>query len=146
VLGADAFAHTRTTLDFAKHTVTLAASPAIAGATSTPFEFDDFVPNLEVQLGPTPVTLALDTGDASTVEIASDYAQTHVVAANATTVRVGNVRLDGAKPTPTTRLVTPDRGVLGSGFFSHFVTTFDYAHERITLVPRPGDAAAKGTP
>jgi hypothetical protein len=146
VLGADAFAHTRTTLDFAKHTVTLAAPPAIAGATSTPFEFDDFVPNLEVQLGPTPVTLALDTGDASTVEIASDYAQTHVVAANATTVRVGNVRLDGAKPTPTTRLVTPDRGVLGSGFFSHFVTTFDYAHERITLVPRPGDAAAKGTP
>ncbi len=146
VLGADAFAHTRTTLDFSKHAVTIAAATTGASAASIPFEFENFVPNLEVGLGATPATLALDTGDSSTLELAADYAQTHVVAANATTLRVGNVVLDDVKPVPTARLSEPDRGVVGSGFFSHFVTTFDYAHERVTLVPRAGDVAAKVVP
>jgi len=36
--------------------------------------------------------------------------------------------------------------VIGSGLLQHFVTTFDYTHGRIGLVPQPHDADVKAVP
>jgi hypothetical protein len=142
VLGADAFAHARVTLDFAKRSVTLAAAdPGAAGG--IPLDFDNFVPNAGVTLGAVSVPLALDTGDTSTLELAADFAAAHAGAASATSIRLGNARLDGSSISTTSRLSAPARGVVGSGFFAHFISTFDYARGRLTLVPRAGDGAAK---
>ncbi len=142
VLGADAFAHARVTLDFAKHSVTLAADdPGATGG--IPLDFENFVPNAGVTLGALSVQLALDTGDTSTLELAADFAAAHAGASAGGSIRVGNARLDGSRISTTSRLASPDRGVVGSGFFAHFVSTFDYARGRLTLVPRAGDGAAK---
>ena len=112
-------------------------------ASGVALDFENFVPTVNVNLGAVSLPLALDTGDASTVELASDFAGQHATVAAATTVRIGAASLEGGHISTTGRIAAPDRGVVGSGYFAHFVTTFDYAHGRMTLVPRAGDADAK---
>ncbi|MBD5635555.1 MAG: aspartyl protease family protein [Candidatus Eremiobacteraeota bacterium] len=139
VLGADAFAHARVTFDFAKRTVSIApAGPAVANGLA--LDFENFVPAIDVELGGVPVQLPIDSGDASAVDLAADYATGHPAAAGASvTARVGGseiarVRVDTAK-----RPNAPNPGVIGSALLQHFVTTFDYAHARVGLAPRAGD-------
>jgi hypothetical protein len=146
VLGADAFANARISLDFERKVVTVAGAggPVAGGST---LSFENFVPTLAVALGGVPADLSLDTGDASAVELAADWAAAHPNAAgDSVTVRLGADDVSHVHVVATKRLGAPDRGVIGSGLLQHFVTTFDYAHARIGLVPQPRDADVKASP
>jgi hypothetical protein len=145
VLGADVFAHARVTLDFQKRSVTLASvnPPPANTANAVPLDFANFVPSVALELAGDSVQLSVDTGDASTLELAADYAAAHALEAAATSVRLGDDRLSGLQVGTTKRLSAPDTGVIGSGLLQHFVATFDYARTRLELMPRSGDPAVK---
>jgi hypothetical protein len=132
VLGADAFAHARVTLDFPAHSVTFASEkvPLSGGA---PIEFDSFVPTLGVSLGGTPATLALATGERAEIEVGSAFASAHPAAAAASDLRIGDEAVDRVRIATAQRLNTPGDGLAGSGFLRRFVTVFDYAHGRVAL-------------
>ncbi len=182
VLGADVFAHLRVSIDYARGEVRLApandspqpsamtSARAIArtltGPGSVPLEFANFVPVAQVRLGATAASLALDTGDESTVNLAGDYYARNPALftptgslpvagiGGASTELVGtipSISLAGFQVTrqrigATKGLVSTADGHLGSGFLAHFVTTFDYANARLELVPRGGDTAISVMP
>jgi hypothetical protein len=146
VLGADAFANARVTLDFQTRTVTIASATGAASpaANSLPLEFENFVPTIPIGFGSFTTQLAVDTGDASAVELAADFAALHPSAIGTdVTGKVGNVAVSGLRVTSTKRLQATDRGVIGSGLLQHFVATFDYARGRLGLVPAVHDAQVK---
>jgi hypothetical protein len=137
VLGADAFANARVSLDFPKRAITIAnANGAPSGGPSVMLEFQNFVPTAAVSLaGAQPLQLSVDTGDAAAVELASDYAAKHALEAGSETVGMGGAVAEHMRVETTKRLSAPDIGVVGTGFLQHFVASFDYAHGRLVLSP-----------
>jgi hypothetical protein len=132
VLGADAFAHARVTLDYRGRSVTFATNKApIAGG--QPIEFDSFVPMLGVSLGGTTATLALATGESAEIELGAEFASAHPAAVGAAGVRIGDETVDRVRIATGQHLTTPGDGLAGSGFLRRFVTVWDYAHGRIGL-------------
>jgi hypothetical protein len=134
VLGADAFAHARVSIDFPGRRVTFASDRApLSGGHA--IEFDSFVPTLGVSLGSTAATLAVDTGEPAELELGGDFASAHPAAVAASGLRIGDEAVDRVRIETAKHLSTPGDGLLGSGFLHRFVTVFDYAHERIALNP-----------
>jgi hypothetical protein len=159
VLGADAFARAKITIDYPARTVSLAPTPAAGDG--LPAVYADFIPVLAVRLGSLEAPLQVDTGDESTINLAYDFYQSHPAIFKTTgttgvagigggseqitgeiaSVRVGDATLTHQKIGATKALQSAAAGHLGSGFLAHFSVTFDYAHGTIALVPKVGDAA-----
>lgn len=169
VLGADAFAHARITIDAGRRTVAI-ASPSLASASAPPhavaIAFDNFVPTTNVRLGETGATLALDTGDESAVNLADAFYRQHLgifapsgsssvsgiggasdeVTGTLARLRLGDFEIAGPPIGATKHLPATGDGHLGSGLLRHFTTTFDYGRGRIELIARPGDGAVRELP
>lgn len=161
VLGTDVFARARLTIDYPMREVTFAPESSDPLEHPLPLAFQSVVPLVSVNLGGDSVPMLLDTGDQSTINLASWYYEAHPTLFKATTkMNVSGVggsaeQLIGEIPSVTLGdfLVAHQRigatkkpfatgdGHVGSGFFAHFRVTFDYAHGRIGLSPRSGDEA-----
>jgi hypothetical protein len=156
VLGADVLASTTIELDGAAHSVTF--DPASTeGGVSIPLIFSDFVPVLAVQLGDLGTKLALDTGDESNINLAYDFYRAHPqlfetrqersvrgiggnsieLIGSIPDVRIGNLDLHDQAIGATQSLRGTAFGHLGAGFLQHLRVIFDYAAERVLLVPEP---------
>jgi len=159
ILGADAFAHARVTLDFARREVRLDPSAAPRGGQS--IAFDGFVPVMAVGLDDLDALLQLDTGDDAAVDLSGDYYGRHPElftatgaasvsglggSAEATSGTISRVRFAGfeleRQPIVATKGLSFD-GHIGSGLLQHFVVTFDYQDGLASFVPRPGDVSVK---
>lgn len=162
VLGADAFAHARITIDYPRRLLALEPESAPAAeASSLPLSFENFLPVTPVALGTVKASLAIDTGDESAVDLSAEYYRLHPGLFKADTrARVAGIggtseellgtieRVDlGAyallhQPIgATAQVASTAEGRLGSGALAHFAVTFDYARRRVELSPRPGDPA-----
>jgi hypothetical protein len=161
VLGTDAFAHARITLDYPAHRVAIEPEAAQAAAGGVPIEFEGFLPVVPVELGATAARLTIDTGDESAVNLSREFYRLHpqIFTPNASSEVAGiggqgeellgtiaRVDLGGfallKQPIGTTNRSLPTaQGHLGSGALRHFVVTFDYAHHNLSLRPRDGDPA-----
>ncbi len=155
VVGADVFAATTVHLDNDAHRVVFGAPLPQTGYT-VPLEFDNFVPQVDVQLGAVPARLTLDTGDESTINLAFDFYQQHKAelfpATHESTVSgVGgsSVELEGTIPLvqiggyaiessaigATPNLPNTEHGHVGAGLLAHFDVTIDYAAGVLHFVP-----------
>ena len=164
VLGADAFAHARVTIDYGAREVAFAAAGGDAGpATALPMTFENFIPVVDVGLDATTVALAIDTGDAGTINLSYDYYERHPslfattghenvagiggtseeVTGDIGTIRVGRFELERQHVGATKKLAATAAGHIGAAILRHFTVTFDYAARRVELEPRPGDAAVR---
>jgi hypothetical protein len=140
VLGADAFAHARITIDYGARTVSFA--PSAASGSSGDLEFVDFIPVVPVRLDDALVHLAIDTADASAIDLSDDVYGAHPAFAKAaSTARLENFTVSGVAIGEMKKLATATQGHVGNGFLSHFTVTFDYAKLRVDLTPRSGDAS-----
>jgi len=166
ILGADAFAHARITVDYARGNVLIEPPSAPPADAALPLTFENFVPVAQVSLGDTPVALALDTGDESSINLSGDFYADHsglfaptasvpVAGIGGTseevTGTIASVRVAGfsvARQTigATKRLHATADGHLGSAFLAHFTVVFDYANARAELVPRADDPAVSRVP
>ncbi len=156
VLGADAFAHARVTIDFAAHRVAIgpesqAAVPSKA-ARRIPIVFDNFVPLAQVSFGSSVISLAIDTGDVGSITVsrafASDHPESFAADRSATTDVLGHVartrfgtgataELDNVPIRATKDIADTAKGHIGTAFLalSHESMTFDYTHNRIEFGP-----------
>ena len=159
VLGADAFAHARITVGYAKAVVTFAAESADARAGALPIGFENFIPVLSIRIGDETVPLAVDTGDESAINLADDYYQLHraifrpsgsvpvagiggtseEITGEVAHVRIGDFDVTRSRIGATKGALATARGHIGGGFLRHFDVTFDYGRARIELVPHPTD-------
>ncbi len=163
ILGADAFANARITIDYARRSLTIAPPGGGLAGDAIGLGFENFVPVVAAKVGDFDARLALDTGDESTINLAEQYYGAHPAIFKPTgkapvggvggtseeivgeieRVRVGNFSVEHQPIGATKHLAPTADGHLGDGFLSHFAVVFDYARERIGLVPRVGDAAVK---
>jgi hypothetical protein len=161
VLGTDAFAHAQVTIDYGARTATFAPTPASGDMGD--LTFTNFIPVAPIKLGDTPLRLAVDTGDESAINLSySVYTQhpsifkatgsapvsgiggsSEEVTGDLRSARLGNFELTNLKIGATKHLAATSEGHIGSGLLQHFSVTFDYAHARMDLVPRAGDASVK---
>jgi hypothetical protein len=161
VLGADALAHARITVDYPRKAVTVAPAGDAADRHPLALTFEHLIPIVDVRLADLNVRLMIDTGDDSAINLADDYYAQHRTLFKPTgKIRVGGAggtveqltgeisgvgisdftlqhQKIGAQPQPA----RVGDGHLGSGLLAHFSVTFDYARGRIDLEPRSGDSA-----
>ena len=166
VLGADAFAHARITIDAGRRSVVI-ASTSLASANVPPhavaIAFERFVPTTNVRVGDVAATLALDTGDESAVNLADAFYRLHPgiftpsgtssvsgiggasneITGTLARLRLGDFEIERPPIGATKHLPATGDGHLGSGLLRHFTTTFDYGRGRIELIARPGDGAVR---
>jgi hypothetical protein len=159
VLGADFFAHAHVTIDYPRRTITLAAESAPKDdADAIPIRFLNFVPVVAVQLTGLDAHLALDTGDESAINLGESYYKAHPglfkptgaayvggvggqseeITGEIASMQIGSRTLEHQRIGVTKRLAPTADGHLGSAFFSRFAIVFDYAHERVKLIPVTG--------
>jgi hypothetical protein len=156
VLGADMFAATTIELDNAAHRVVFGATAPQSGFT-VPLVFDNFVPVVDVQLGSLPASLALDTGDESSINLAYDFYQAHPDVFRTTNerdvggvggssvellgtiplVQIGGYSIESPAIGATRNLAGTALGHLGAGLLAHFNVTIDYAAGELHFVPLP---------
>ena len=165
VLGTDAFAHARVTIDYPQRLLALepesVASAKAAEASGLPLSFENFLPVTPVALGTANARLAIDTGDESAVDLSAEYYRLHpglfkpetrarVAGIGGTSeellgtierVELGAYALLHQPIGATEQAASTAEGRLGSGALAHFAVTFDYARCRVELRPRRGDAA-----
>ena len=154
VLGADVFAATTVELDNAGHRVVFGAAAPQDGFT-VPLAFDNFVPVVDVHLGTLPASLALDTGDESSINLAYDFYQAHPNLFPATgertvggvggssvellgtipQVQIGGYSIGSSTIGATQHLQGTALGHLGAGLLAHFNVTIDYAAGELHFVP-----------
>jgi hypothetical protein len=158
VLGTDALAHARVTIDYGAHTVAFAPSGT---GNDGDLSFKNFIPVARIKLDDVPLELAVDTGDESTINLSAELYASHPTLFKATgsaaisgiggaseqvtgeikTARLENFVVHDLKIGATRGLAATSSGHIGGGFFEHFRVTFDYARSSIELVPRAGDAS-----
>ncbi len=167
VLGTDVFARARITLAYGRRTVTFAPeSAAGAAGGGIALAFENFVPTLPLRIDEHVVTLAVDTGDESTINLAYEYYEAHPalfkpsgtvavagiggasdeLTGELTHLRVGDYDVLRPRIGATRRMPATARGHIGSGLLRHFDVTFDYRRSRLELAPRADDASVHTVP
>ncbi|MBC5810389.1 MAG: retroviral-like aspartic protease [Candidatus Eremiobacteraeota bacterium] len=162
VIGTDAIAHERVTIDYPRRQVTFANAGAdVSPEYALPLTFRQFLPIVSLGIGGTDIPVMLDTGDESTINLAFTYYQAHpdifqttskgrasgvggsaeVVSGEIPSARIGRFTIARPHISATRNLAPVGDGHAGSGLLAHFSITLDYTHERLELSPRPGDAA-----
>jgi hypothetical protein len=162
VLGTDALAHAAVTIDYAAKRVTFAPERAVrpdGGGVDVAFE--NFLPIVRANLGSVPARLAIDTGDESTINLSADFSRAHPgIFTQTATAHVGGIggaaeesigtiaradigdyALIGVPIAATSRALPTADGHVGGGALAHFTVLFDYAHGRVGLTPKRGDAS-----
>lgn len=154
VLGADVFAATTIELDSAAHRVVFGAAAPQSGFT-VPLTFDNFVPVVDVRLGTLPASLALDTGDESSINLAYDFYQAHSDLFPPTSerrvggvggssvevlgiiplVQIGGYSIQSSAIGATQNLQGTAFGHLGAGLLARFNVTIDYAAGELHFMP-----------
>ena len=156
VVGADVLASMPVTIDYNRHAIFFGGvTQADLAGTTIPLEFQNFVPVVNVTLGKSPTSLAIDTGDQSNINLAYDYYQHHSDLFKATkmanvsgvggssveyigeiaSVRIGTLTAQNQQIGTTKTLKGTADGHLGAGFLSQYRIVLDYAHERMRLYP-----------
>ena len=163
VLGADAFAHARVTIDYPRKRVTIAPASDVVDPHTLAVAFESFIPIIDMQLADLDVRLMIDTGDDSGINLADDYYALHrtlfkptgkariggaggtaeQITGEIPSVRIAGFTLEHQKIGAQKQTARIADGHLGSGFLAHFAVIFDYAHARVSLEPRSGDASIK---
>jgi hypothetical protein len=123
-----------------------------------PLAFDNFVPQVDVQLGtlPAQTQLTLDTGDESTINLAFSFYQAHKAQLFPPTsestvsgvggssvelqgtiphVQIGGYSIESSAIGATPSLPSTELGHLGAGLLAHFNVTIDYAAGLLHFVP-----------
>ncbi len=156
VVGADVLASMPVTIDYTRHAIFFGGeTPADLAGTTIGLEFQNFVPVVNVTLDSNPTSLAIDTGDQSSINLAYDYYQRHPDLFNPTTtesvsgvggnsieyigeiaiVRIGTLTAQNQQIGTTKTLKGTANGHLGAGFLSQYRIVLDYAHENMRLYP-----------
>ncbi len=156
VVGADVLAALPVTIDSKHHVVYFGANAAPADSgTAVPITFENFVPVVDVTLGPQPSALAVDTGDQSNINLAYDYYAQHEDLFTATStknvsgvggeseeiigeigsVRIGSITAEHQQIGATKTLHGTADGHLGAGFLSNYRVELDYARAVMRLLP-----------
>jgi hypothetical protein len=166
VLGSDALAAARVTLDYPNGNVTFAPPEASPGNATIPLRFERLLPVVGVQLGSLDSSLAIDTGDESSVDLAYSFYAAHSslftpngkrevegiggsseeVLGQISDVRVATFDVVNAPIGATRGGDGVADGHLGSGFLKHFAVTLDYRHARLGLTAHRGDSAVHTDP
>jgi hypothetical protein len=157
VIGADVFASTPITIDYAKHALYFGGdTQADRQGVTVPLAFENFVPVVSVTLGEQPASLAVDTGDQSNINLAYEYYQQHPSLFQATKteevsgvgghsteiigeiaqIRIGALTAENQQIGATQTLRGTANGHLGAGFLSKYRVTLDYAHQLLRLLPK----------
>ena len=149
ILGADAFAHARVTVDYAKREVEIASvSPSSTGG--EPMTFENFVPVVPIVLDGKAVTVQLATGDDGAILISRDYARSHPDVTNGrptgtiASVRLGPVVLENQPFDARETIAYSAR--LGSDVLRHCAVTFDYARSAVLFAPQQSALERKVAP
>ena len=77
VIGADVLANVQLQIDYASKTVRLSPPGAAIPGASVPLAFDRLLPFVAVRLGALDTSLAVDTGDASTIDLSLPFYDSH---------------------------------------------------------------------
>jgi len=149
ILGADAFAHARVTVDYANREVELApASPASSGG--VPLTFDNFVPVVPIELDGKAVTVQLATGDDGAIVISRDYAERHPDVTNGrktgtiASMRLGPLELENQPFDARENIAYSAR--VGSDVLRHCAVTFDYARGAVIFASQQSALQQKPSP
>jgi hypothetical protein len=154
VLGADVFGATTVELDNAAHRVVFGGAAPQSGFT-VPLAFDNFVPVVDVRLGALPASLALDTGDESSINLGYDFWRAHSdlfplsgerpvggvggssveVMGTIPLVQIGGYSIQSSAIGVTQNLQGTALGHLGAGLLAHFTVTIDYAAGELHFIP-----------
>jgi hypothetical protein len=155
VIGADVLASIPVTIDYAKHALYFGNQEPAPTGTTVPLQFENFVPVVSVALNDRESSLAIDTGDQSTINLGYDYYQRHPDLFHATRtenvsgvggssveligeiakVQIGTLTAENQQIGTTKTLKGTADGHLGAGFLSQYKVVLDYAHERMRLLP-----------
>jgi hypothetical protein len=155
VLGADILAATGVEIDSGAHVIRLSA-PAERSRVMVPISFQNFVPVVNVGLGPLAAELAVDTGDESNINLAYDFYAKHPELFDVTQrrfvsgiggssvellgeipeVRIGDYRTGPQRIGTTQTLHGTAFGHLGAAFLQQFIVVLDYAAGELGLTPR----------
>lgn len=155
VIGADVLASIPVTIDYSKHALYFGNQEPVDAGTTVPLQFENFVPVVNVTLGDKTTSLAIDTGDQSTINLGYDYYQRHADLFRVTktekvsgvggasveligeiaSVRIGTLRAENQQIGTTKTLKGTADGHLGAGFLSQYKVVLDYAHQRMRLLP-----------
>ena len=156
VVGSDVFATMPVTIDYSRHGVFFGEdAPAGPDSITVPLRFQNFLPTVGVTLNNVPATLAVDTGDQSSINLAYSFYQLHsdlfsvTSTANVSGVGGSSVEMLGQLPRfrigsltaqnlqiGATRILkgTAD-GHLGAGFLFKYRIVLDYPHEQLSIIP-----------
>jgi hypothetical protein len=155
VVGADLFAATTVHLDNDAHRLVFGGPVPQTGYT-VPLAFNNFVPQVDVELGTLPAQLTLDTGDESTINLAFGFYQAHKAQLFPPThestvsgvggssvelqgtiplVQIGGYSIESSAIGATPSLPSTELGHLGAGLLAHFNVTIDYAAGMLHFSP-----------
>lgn len=157
VLGADIIGTSGILIDGSAHVVKLGVVLA-HGAITVPLSFQNFVPVVNVGLGPIETQLAVDTGDESNINLSYDFYAKHpglfnIIARRSvggiggssvemigeiSQVRIGDYRTGPQRIGTTQSLQGIAFGHVGAAFLDQFVVQLDYAAAELHLIPRRG--------
>lgn len=156
VVGADVLASIPVTIDYGRHALYFGNhDPQGRAGTTVPLHFQNFVPVVDVRLGDLASSLAVDTGDQSTINLGYDYYEQHPgifkvtksagvsgVGGQSTellgeipAVHVGSLTAQNQQIGATETLKGTADGHLGAGFLSQYDVVLDYPHQLLRLVP-----------
>lgn len=155
VLGADVLAATSVELDAAAHSIRFGV-PIAKGRITVPVSFENFIPVIDVGLGPVQTSLAVDTGDESNINLTNEFYAKHPglfsvtqrrsvsgiggssveVIGEIPQVRIGDYRTGPQRIGMTQNLAATAFGHVGAAFLQQFVVQLDYASAQLHLTPR----------
>lgn len=152
VIGADVIAQAAVELDFAHGHIRFRPPGSPATGAAVPLIFDGFTPRVPIELGTTRCELAVDTGDAASIDLSEAFTKEHLGLFVPTEKRtilgvggrgtqaLGKIDVSFANlalrdvPVGTTSVPggrSSDR--IGAGFLSRFVLYLDYASGRMSV-------------
>jgi hypothetical protein len=152
VIGADVIAEAAVRLDFAHETIRFEPTGSRQSGAAIPLIFDGFTPKVPIELATTPCVLAVDTGDAASIDLSAAFSKEHpglfvptqkrtilgvggrgVQAIGSVNVTFADLHLRdvpvGVSDVPGGR--STDR--IGAGFLSRFALYLDYASGRMSV-------------
>ncbi|HEY1868540.1 MAG TPA: retropepsin-like aspartic protease [Candidatus Cybelea sp.] len=155
VLGADVLAATSVEFDAAAHAIRFGV-PIAKSRITVPVSFENFIPVIDVGLGPVQTSLAVDTGDESNINLTYDFYGKHPGLFSVTQrrsvsgiggssveligeipqVRIGDYRTGPQRIGTTQSLAATAFGHVGAAFLQQFVVQLDYASAQLHLTPR----------
>lgn len=155
IVGADVIGLATVRIDPDRRTIRFDRPGSALEGTLVDLNFDGFTPTLPIELASVPSQLALDTGDASSIDLSTRFAEAHpglfVAAVRRAVVGVGGrgtqatgtiadvefagFRLHGVAAGTTDVPGSPAPSRIGAAFLARFRVALDYAGARMSVRP-----------